>query len=76
LLAHFSPHLTEEHIIACARSSGVPIVSTGEHYASVPKKNEFLIAFNTLSEESADDIFRQFAHLLKQSGSTGRSPHV
>jgi DNA-binding transcriptional MocR family regulator len=76
LLAHFSPHLTEEHIIACAKSSGVPIVSTSEHYAGVPKRNEFLIAFNTLTEEAVDDIFRQFADLLKQTGSTGRAPHV
>jgi GntR family transcriptional regulator/MocR family aminotransferase len=74
LLAHFSPDLSEEQIIACARSSGVPLISTKQHYAGTPKSNEFIIAFATLSGEAIDDIFRMFADLLKQTRSTGAPP--
>jgi GntR family transcriptional regulator / MocR family aminotransferase len=74
LLAHFSPQLSEENVVACARQSGVPLVSTSEHYAGAARGNEFMIAFNTLTEAEIDHIFGRFGALLKQTKLTGRAP--
>jgi len=66
LLAHFSPHLREDHIISCAAATRVPLISTRNHYAGEPKGNEFIIAFATLNEAETDHIFAEFARLLRQ----------
>jgi GntR family transcriptional regulator/MocR family aminotransferase len=66
LLARFSPQLSEDQIISCAASSGVPLISTRHHYAGQQKGNEFIISFATLNEAQTDNIFREFSRLLRQ----------
>ena len=64
LTVKFRPNWCTDDILNYATEAGIAIVSTAPYYIGAAERNEFLIAFSNLSEETTPKIIQTFARLL------------
>lgn len=64
LTVKFRPDWCTDDILNYATEAGVPLVSTTPYYVGAAEKNEFLIAFSNLPEETTPKIIQTLAKLL------------
>jgi len=56
---------SDEQVLTSARHSGLPVVSTVDHYVGVPQYGQFMIAFAHLEENEFEPLVADFSKLLR-----------
>jgi GntR family transcriptional regulator/MocR family aminotransferase len=73
MIVTFNADYDETIVLRCARSAGVPIVSTHTHYLTEPKAHEYMIGFAHAEETQITSAIERFAQeLAREMHAAGR----
>ena len=66
-IVRFKGRADAEQILACSKKCGLPIISTAAYYVSQSQKNEFMLTFADIDDQTIEATVERWAAMIEET---------